>query len=64
MAYITHVRKCWKVHVLLKLKLALYTAGSSIALTGAVRMLVLPHAVIAGVLLYIEQENLIVGKPE
>ena len=42
----------------LKLKLALYTAGSAIALTGTVRMLVLPHAVTAGASLYIEQENL------
>ena len=38
--------------------------GSAIALTGAVRMLVLPHAVTAGALLYIEQEYLIAGKPE
>ena len=45
-------------------KLALYTAGSAIALTGAVRMLVLPHAVPSGASLYIEQENLIAGKPE
>ena len=30
----------------------------------AVRMLVLPHAVTAGALLFIEQEYLIVGKPE
>ena len=59
-----HVREYWKVHVLLKLKLALYTAGSAIALTGAVRMLVLPHVVIACASLYIEQENLIAGKPE
>ena len=43
-------------HLRLKLRLALYTAGSAIALTGAVRMLVLPHAVIAGASLYIEQE--------
>ena len=42
----------------LKLRLA------AIALTGAVRMLVLPHAVTAGASLYIEQEYLIVGKPE
>ena len=47
--------------LLLKLKLALYTAGSAIALTGAVRMLVLPHAVMAGASLYIEQKNLIRG---
>ena len=39
-------------------QLALYTAGSAIALTGAVPMLVLPHAVTAGVSLYIEQEYL------
>ena len=45
-------------HVRLKLRLA------AIALTGAVRMLVLPHAVTAGASLYIEQEYLIVGKPE
>ena len=32
--------------------------------TGAVRVLLLPHAVTAGALLYIEQENLIAGKPE
>ena len=41
-----------------------YTAGSAIALTGAVRMLVLPHAVTSGASLYIEQEKLITGKPE
>ena len=38
---------------------ALYTA---IALTGAVCMLVLTHAVTSGALLYIKQEILIVGK--
>ena len=56
----------YNTHVLLKLKLALYTgtAESAIGLTGAVRMLLLPHAVAAGALLYIEQENLIAGKPE
>ena len=43
---------------------ALYTAGSAIALTGAIRMLVLPHGVTAGASLYIEQEYLIAGKPE
>ena len=43
---------------------ALYTAGSAIALTGAVPMLVLPHAVTTGASLYIEQEYLIAGKPE
>ena len=53
-----------RAHVLLKLKFALYTAGSAIALTGAVRMLLLPHAVTAGALLYIEQDNLIADKPE
>ena len=47
-----------------QLKLALYTAGSAIALTGAVRTLVLPHAVTAGASLYIEQEYPIAGKPE
>ena len=47
----------------LKLKVG-STAGSAIALTGAVCMLVLPHAVTAGVLLNIEQEYLIAGKPE
>ena len=62
--YNAHVRECWKAHMLLKLKLALYTAGSAIALTGAVRVLLLPHAVTAGALLYIEQEYLIAGKPE
>ena len=41
-----------------------YTAASAIALTGAVPVLVLPHAVTAGGLLYIEQEYLIAGKPE
>ena len=46
----------------MRLKLALYTAGSTIALTGAVRMLVLPHAVTAGASLYIEQEYPIAGK--
>ena len=51
-------------HVPLKLKLALYTAGIAIALTGAVCMHVLPHAVTAGASLYIEQEYLIAGKPE
>ena len=45
-------------------RLALYTAGSAIALTGAVRMLVLSHAVTAGASLYIEQEYLIAGKLE
>ena len=35
-----------------------------IALVGAVRMLVLPHAVTAGASLYIEQEYLIAGKLE
>ena len=44
--------------------LCTYTAGSAIALTGAVSMLVLPHAVTAGASLYIEQEYLIAGKPE
>ena len=34
------------------------------ALTGAVHMLVLPHGVTAGASLYIEQEYLIMGKPE
>ena len=48
----------------MKLKLALYTAGSAIALTRAVPMLELPHAVTAVASLYIEQENLIAGKPE
>ena len=61
---ITRVRECWKGHVPLKLNLALYTAGSAIALNGAVSMLVLPHAVTAGASLYIEEENLIAGKPE
>ena len=42
----------------------MYTAGSAIALTGAVSMLLLPHAVTAGASLYIEQEYLIAGKPE
>ena len=42
----------------------LYTAGSAIVLTGAVCMLVLPHAVTTGASLYIEQEYLIAGKPE
>ena len=41
-----------------------YTGGSAIALTRAVHMLVLPHAVISGASLYIEQEKLIAGKPE
>ena len=50
--------------MILKLKLALYTAGSAIALTRAVLMLLLPHAVTAGASLYIEQENQIAGKPE
>ena len=36
----------------------------AIALTGTVPMLALPHAVTTGALLYIEQENLIAGKPE
>ena len=45
-------------------KLALYTAESAIALTGAVHMFLLPHAVTAGASLYIEQEILITGKPE
>ena len=49
---------------LLKLKFALYTARSAIALTRTVRILVLPHAVTAGASLYIEQENLIAGKPD
>ena len=49
----------------LKLRLAMYTAGSAIAaLTGTVRMLVLPHAVTIGASLYIEEENPIAGKPE
>ena len=39
-------------------------SGSAIALTGAVRMLLLPHAVTAGASWYIEQENLIADKPE
>ena len=43
-------------------RLALYTAGSAIALTAAVCMLVLPHAVTTGATLYIEQEYLIVGE--
>ena len=45
-------------------RLALYTAGSAMALTGAVPMLVLLHAVTSGASLYIEQEYLIAGKPE
>ena len=45
-------------------KSALYAAGSATALTGAVPMLVMPHAVTAGASLYIEQEYLIAGKPE
>ena len=49
---------------LMSSRLALYTAGSAIALTGAVPMLVLPHAGTAGASLYIEQEYLIAGKPE
>ena len=44
--------------------LALYTAGSAIALTRAVPMLVLPHVVTAGASLYIEEEYLIAGKPD
>ena len=48
----------------LKLKLAPYTAGSALVKTGAVRMLLLSHAVTSGASLYIEQENLITGKPE
>ena len=48
----------------LKLKVGSFTAGSAIALTGAVPVFVLPHAVTAGALLYIEQEYLIAGKPE
>ena len=48
----------------LKLKVGSVPAGSAIALTGAVRMLVLPHAVTAGASLYIEQEYLIAGKPD
>ena len=51
-------------HVRLKLKVGSVTAGSTIALTRAVRMLVLPHAVTAGASLYIEQEYPIAGKPE
>ena len=47
--------------MLLKLKLALYSA---IALNRAVRMLALPHAVTVGASLYIEQENLVVGRTE
>ena len=39
-------------------QVALYAASSSIAFTGAVRMLVLPHLVTTGVSLYIEQEKL------
>ena len=62
--YITRMCECWKAHVLLKLKLALYTAGSAIAQTGSRHMLALPHAVTADASLYIEQENLIVGKPQ
>ena len=48
----------------LKVGSVLYTAGSAIALTGAVRKPVLPHAVTAGASLYIEQEYLITGKPD
>ena len=48
-------------HVRLKLKVG---SVSAIALTGAVRMLVLPHAVTTGASLYIEQEYLIAGKLE
>ena len=40
------------------------TAGSGLALTGAVRMLVLLYAVTSGASLYIEHEKLIAGKPE
>ena len=46
-------------HVLLKLKVGFVHA---IALTGAVCMLILPHAVTAGASLYIEQKYLIAGK--
>ena len=48
----------------MRLKLALYIAGSAVALTGAVHMLVLPCAVTTGASLYIEQEYPIAGKPE
>ena len=61
LASLTPVRECWKGTCD---RTALYTAGSAIALTRAVHMLVLPHAVTAGASLYIEEEYLIVGKPE
>ena len=61
--YNVHARMLEK-HVRLNSRLVLYTAGSTIALTRAVPMLVLPHAVTAGASLYIEQEHLIAGKPE
>ena len=51
------VHESWIAYVLLKL-VALYTAGSGIALTGAVRLLIFPHAVTSGASLYIEQEKL------
>ena len=43
-------------------QLTLYTARSAIALTRAVCMLLLPHAVTNGASLHIEQKNLIAGK--
>ena len=62
------LNESWKAHMLYidapclkscvkSSQVARYNAGSAIALTGAVRMLVLPHAVTAGASLYIEQEN-------
>ena len=43
-----------------RLRPSLYTAGSAVALTGAVRVLLLPHAVTAGTSLYI----CLTGKPD
>ena len=52
-------------HVRLKLKVgSVHCWKRYIGLTGAVPMLVLPHAVTAGASLYFEQEYLIAGKPE
>ena len=45
---IMRVRECWKGMC------SRLAAGSAIALTGAIRMLVLPHAVTAGASLYIK----------
>ena len=60
-AHAQNVNSASRTSIASQVALYSYTAGSAIALTGTVRMLVLPHAVTSGASLYIEQEA---GNPE